>query len=184
MSIQLKLGRLATQITPKVTFRVVTQKSPQSLVWRGIIGLHLVILRFFCTINMGCDISHQSWQKAFQLKKGPVTNFNSGLNGGRASNPAPWTQIELSVCILLETLPCLSCCAPIAFALLHSALFALQRFDEISVIVLFAVGVIALFAFLMCFALLRKVFCIIAQSALRYCAKCIKNAKMQITQLQ
>ena len=45
---------------------------------------------------------------------------------------------------------------------------------------LFAVGVIVLFAFLMCFALLRKVFCIIAQSALRYCAKCIKNAKMQI----
>ena len=124
MSIQLKLGRLATQITPKVTFRVVTQKSPQSLVWRGIIGLHLVILRFFCTINMGCDISHQSWQKAFQLKKGPVTNFNSGLNGWRASNPAPWTQIELSVCILFETLPCLSFCVPIAFALLHSALFA------------------------------------------------------------
>ena len=53
-----------------------------------------------------------------------MTNFNSGLNGWRASNPAPWTQIELRVCILLETLPCLSCCAPIAFALLHSVLFA------------------------------------------------------------
>ena len=45
---------------------------------------------------------------------------------------------------------------------------------------LFAVGVIALFAFLMCFALLRKVFCIIAQSALRFCAKC-KNANNAIT---
>ena len=37
---------------------------------------------------------------------------------------------------------------------------------------LFAVGIIALFAFLMCFALLRKVFCVIAQSVLHYCAKC------------
>ena len=49
-----------------------------------------------------------------------------------------------------ETLPCLSFCVPIAFVLLHSALFALSPF------------------------------CVFAQSVLRYCAKCIKNVNNAI----
>ena len=50
-----------------------------------------------------------------------LTNEETAGNG-EIFVPAPWTQIELSVCILFETLPCLSFCVP--FTLLHSALFA------------------------------------------------------------
>ena len=87
--------------------------------------------------------------------------------------------------------PCIvQFCVP--FELLHSALFTfcifavlrncVLRYSALMRFVLFAVGVIALFAFLMCFALLRKVFCVIAQIVSRYCAKRIKTQKMQITQ--
>ena len=50
---------------------------------------------FFCPINVCCAITCQSLQKAFYWKKGPVTNFNSGLSGGRALNLAYGVIVSL-----------------------------------------------------------------------------------------
>ena len=47
MSPQLKLSTCPTHIIQKITYRGVTQKSHQRLVWRGVIGPHLVLEFFF-----------------------------------------------------------------------------------------------------------------------------------------
>ena len=78
-----------------------------------------------------------------------LTNEETAGNG-EIFVPAPWTQIELSVCILFETLPCLSFCVPIAFALLHFALFAFCIFAVLCYCVLryLRYSVLMRFAFL------------------------------------
>ena len=124
--------------------------------------------KFFLSDQRVLRYNLPKFAKGLLLKKGPVTNFNSGVNGWRALNPAYGVIVSIVYVYSLK----------LSLVSLFAPLLRLR----FSVIVF---CIIALFAFcVLCYCILRYsvLDALFSNNAIYKNAKLIKNAKNAIMQ--